>query len=466
MKHEMKGFDRVFFFTFRQHWKGKSFLRATVIVAILCFLLPALILPLVELLEDNSASVPEENPAEWESALERVYVVDTSDTVGVDMSFLNSIPENGFFPHIEYISCEEDSALRAIEEDGEKTLILYLEQRDGGYAVQVLTPEKTVLDAREAMIYTDFINASLHWILAAKLGIELDRADEIYAHIEIAEHRGGMIEEGIADAPPEEEIVTPQEQTRQLLAMILPYFNIMILYFMVLFYGQGVANSVILEKTSKLVDTFLVTVQPVALVMGKLFAITVSGALQLLIWLVSLLGGFGLGAVAVRLLSPDSQMGLLLFIDQIELWGGVFSLPAILISVLMLCSGFLLYCSLAAIGGAMASKPEELSSTNSLFSMVLIISFLCTLYAGGMSAGMSSSEAWLNWVPFTAIFVVPSRVLIGEMTVGGALLSLLAVMAVTFLLVWLAGKVYRLLILYKGKVPKLGDVLKMLGNRS
>ena len=153
-------------------------------------------------------------------------------------------------------------------------------------------------------------------------------------------------------------------------------------------------------------------------------------------------------------------------IDQIELWGGIFSLPAILLSVLMLCGGFLLYCSLAAIGGAMASKPEELSSTNSLFSMVLVISFLCTLYAGGMEAGMSSSAVWLNWVPFTAIFVVPSRVLIGEMTAGSALVSLVLVAAAIFLLVTVAGKVYRMLILYKGKVPKLGDVLKMITNRS
>ena len=251
-----------------------------------------------------------------------------------------------------------------------------------------------------------------------------------------------------------------------MLAMILPYCNIMLLYFMVLFYGQSVANSVISEKTSKLVDTFLVAVRPAAMVMGKLLAIAASGVLQLLLWLSALLGGFGIGAALVRAISPDSSMGLMLLIDQLELWSGMFSLPTVLISVLMLCSGFLLYCALAAIGGSMASKPEELPATNSLFSMVLIVSFLCTLYAGGMSAGMSSSEIWLNWVPFTAIFVVPSRVMIGEMTVGGALLSLALVIVVAFLLVLLAGRVYRMLILYKGKTLKPGDVLKMLGNRS
>ena len=465
MRHELKGFDKVFFFTFRQYWKGKSFLRATVITAALCFLLPALILPLVEMLSRNDPGMPEEHPDAAVFALERVYVADETDTDGIDMNFLNELAGQGRFSEIEYISATADEALKAIEKDASNALILYLSERDGGYVAQILTPEQTELEASEIILYTEFINASLPTVLAMKLGIASDRTNELPAPVVLGEHRGGMVMEPTVEETPEE-IVTPQEQTRQLLAMILPYFNIMILYFMVLFYGQGVANSVILEKTSKLVDTFLVTVRPTALVMGKLFAIAASGALQLLCWLASLFGGFAVGVAAVRLLSPDSQMGLLLLIDQIELLGGIFSLPAILLSVLMLCGGFLLYCSLAAIGGAMASKPEELSSTNSLFSMVLVISFLCTLYAGGMEAGMSSSALWLNWVPFTAIFVVPSRVLIGEMTVGSALISLALVAAAVFLLVTVAGKVYRMLILYKGKVPKLGDVLKMLINRS
>lgn len=465
MRHELKGFDKVFSFTFRQYWKGKSFLRATVITAVLCFLLPALILPLVEMLSSNDPGMPEEHPDAVIFALERVYVADETDTAGIDMNFLNGLDGQGRFSGIEYISVTADEALKAMEGNASNALILYLSERDGGYVVRILTPEQTELEESEIILYTEFINASLPTVLAMKFGIASERANELQAPVVLGEHRGGMVMEPTAEETPEE-TVTPQEQTRQLLAMILPYFNIMILYFMVLFYGQGVANSVILEKTSKLVDTFLVTVRPTALVMGKLFAIAASGALQLLCWLASLLGGFAVGAAAVRLLSPDSQMGLLLLIDQIELWGGIFSLPAILLSVLMLCGGFLLYCSLAAIGGAMASKPEELSSTNSLFSMVLVISFLCTIYAGGMGAGMSSSALWLNWVPFTAIFVVPSRVLIGEMTAGGALISLALVAAAAFLLIMVAGKVYRMLILYKGKVPKLGDVLKMLTNRS
>ena len=47
-----------------------------------------------------------------------------------------------------------------------------------------------------------------------------------------------------------------------LLSMLLPFASLMLLYFLVLLYGQSTAASVILEKTSKLMDLFLVSVEP------------------------------------------------------------------------------------------------------------------------------------------------------------------------------------------------------------
>ena len=101
MKNEMKGFEHVFSFTFLQYWKGKNFLRLTIVMAVLCFLLPAVIMPLTEKLGDGTAAIPEENPDEFEALLERVYVVDVTDSVGVDMSFLNEQNADGCFSDIE-----------------------------------------------------------------------------------------------------------------------------------------------------------------------------------------------------------------------------------------------------------------------------------------------------------------------------------------------------------------------------
>lgn len=55
---------------------------------------------------------------------------------------------------------------------------------------------------------------------------------------------------------------TGEGETMGLLSMLLPFASLMLLYFLVLLYGQSTAASVILEKTSKLMDLFLVSVEP------------------------------------------------------------------------------------------------------------------------------------------------------------------------------------------------------------
>lgn len=131
---------------------------------------------------------------------------------------------------------------------------------------------------------------------------------------------------------------------------------------------------------------------------------------------------------------------------------GLFSVPAMLEAAGLLLAGFLLYCSLSAIGGSMAGKAEDLSSTNVLFSLVLVASFFCCMFAGGMD-GMTSSARWLDYVPFTAILVTPSRVLLGQTSLLGGLVSLALVVVCAGVLTALAGRVYRLMSLYKGNPP-------------
>ena len=211
---------------------------------------------------------------------------------------------------------------------------------------------------------------------------------------------------------------TGEGETMGLLSMLLPFASLMLLYFLVLLYGQSTAASVILEKTSKLMDLFLVSVEPGAMVLGKVLATALAGLLQLAVWAAGLAGGFAIGGAVAR------QTGV--------------TLP--LLEVL---------------------KAEDLSSTNVLFSLVLVASFFCCMFAGGMD-GMTSSARWLDYVPFTAILVTPSRVLLGQTSLLGGLVSLALVVVCAGVLTALAGRVYRLMSLYKGNPPTPRRVLRML----
>ena len=248
-------------------------------------------------------------------------------------------------------------------------------------------------------------------------------------------------------------------QAADVLSMVLPFVSLMLLYFLVLLYGQGTAASVLLEKTSKLMDLFLVSVEPTAMVLGKVLATALAGLLQLAVWAAGLAGGFAIGGAVVR--QTGVTLPLLEVLKGVGRLTGLFSVPAMLEAAGLLLAGFLLYCSLSAIGGSLAGKAEDLSSTNVLFSLVLVASFFCCMFAGGMD-GMTSSARWLDYVPFTAILVTPSRVLLGQTSLLGGLVSLALVVACAGLLTALAGRVYRLMSLYKGNPPSFRRVLRML----
>ena len=118
---------------------------------------------------------------------------------------------------------------------------------------------------------------------------------------------------------------------------------------------------------------------------------------------------------------------------------------------------------MAAIGGAAAGKPEDLSSTNLLFTLALVVSFFCVLYGGGMDLmGSGTGEDWMNWIPFTAILVTPSRLLLGQIPLWMGVCSLGLTVLCALALLWISGKVYRMMALYKGNPPSVGKMFRML----
>ena len=466
MKNELKGLGKIFAFTFERQVKSTGYLVGTIVFALLCFLLPAGIMAAVEYFGGDSDSAVETAAV---SPVQTVYVADETDGAA-DWNLLTQAGSETF-GGISYVTCGSLEEADAQAGQEEHSLILLLEEAkktaqentlsqasngsQNGYQMHLLLPDNTSLSEGDAGDLESFLQANFQIILLQKSGIDPAAAAELLVPATTEVTTVG--EEALSETE------AALESMREVLGMLLPYLNIMILYFLVLFYGQGVANNVIMEKTSKLMDTFLVAVKPTAMVFGKVLAVTAASMLQFVIVAASLIGGFAAGSALVRMINPDSDMLLLLFFDSLSEFQGVLTVPGILLAVVMMVSGFFLYCSLSAIGGSAAGKPEDLSSTNVVFTTVLIVSFLAALYAGGIGSMDSGAFAkWLDFVPFTSILVTPSRIMLGEVSLGMGFVSLLLVLIVSVLCLLLAGKVYRMMALYKGTPPTPAKLMKML----
>lgn len=444
----LKGFGKVFSFTFSQHVKTKGYKLSTILVGLILFLAPLIIIVCAQLFGGSNGGVG----APAATAAGKVFYADVSGGREADLGFLNSLGVPGFADIVYESRPDAESAIEAAErEDG--SLVLIIDKDGGSYGAHVLLPDSSTLQIEDAEGYESFISNAFPYILAVKSGLTQEQLAEAAAPVETVVEPAGAAdgEEGSDD------------MVKMVLSMALPYLNIMFLYFMVIFYGQGVANCVVMEKSSKLMDLFLMAVKPGAMVLGKVLAIALAAVIQFFAWILALLLGFAAGLGAVQLIDPAPSISLSGVLDILKqfLLSGMFTPGGIAVSLLITLSGFLLYCALASFGGSLAGKQEDLASTNMLFTMVLLISFFCALFAGGMMDG-SRPPMWLNWVPFTSILTAPSQVLLGNISplMGVGILAVAAVSAV--LVMMLAGRLYSVLAMYKGNPPSLKRAVGML----
>ena len=445
----MKGLSKVFSFTCRQIMGGKNYKGWTVVLALLFFLIPAVLMPLSERNrpDPDEAGHETDSPRSDEDYLARVkavfYAAETEDGYSWNsLQLIDSIP-------VTRCSSAKE-ALRAAEQFGKGGYALLIREEKGRYSVNALMPDDAETDDLNTAMACANTFANLFPQL---LGEEM----------QITSAQKAVLNAPIGIVYPEAEESDANAALREVANIALPYLNIMLIYFLVLFYGNTVANQVILEKTSKLMDTFLISVKPKAMVMGKVLAAWCTSLLQLGLWIAALVGGCSLGSFLARSIHPNSTMGILRFFSFLGTVMNFYSPLRILIALLIIAGGFLLYCSLAGLAGSFVSKPEELASSMQIFQLVLVASYLVVLLTSLRNISSAPQGiAWYDFVPFTAMMVTPVRLLMGVIPVwaGAACLGITVILAI--LVTYLAGKVYSLMSLYKGSVPKPGEMLKII----
>jgi ABC-type Na+ efflux pump permease subunit len=452
---EFKGFGKVFSFTVGQMMKRKSFRTTFVLIAILCLLAPPLIMSLVEMnaMKEGTAGTGENTAVS--TKIEKVVVVDTDQEHPVDYEILNQ-EGTGDFAKLAYETAADLNA-GVSAAGGGKAVVLFVEksgadEAEERYQINVLLPYGTDIQKKDAEGYESFVSDHFQTILNHKSGLTEEQQEIMENPVQAAAYSMKAAEEGGDQFAP----------VKRVLSFLLPYLLIMGLYFMILFYGQNVANSVLLEKSSKLMDNLLICVKPAALVMGKMLAIFVTGVLQTMFWIICLVGGFTVGCACVRAINPDTTMVLVQFLGSLSLFSGIFSIGGILFAIAVFLAGFLLYCSLAALGGSLASKQEDLGTTNMLFTMALVISFMATLFGGVLEGNITD---WMLYIPFTAVLTAPGEALLGNLSVLQGSISLGILIATTIVVVWVAGRVYTMLVMYKGNPPSFGKIVKMIRNK-
>lgn len=225
-------------------------------------------------------------------------------------------------------------------------------------------------------------------------------------------------------------------------------------YMFVLTYGSMIMNSVIEEKTNRIVEVIVSSCKPFELMMGKIVGVGLVGLTQFAIWIVILLAVLGFTGMFT---DPDSPMEVAMPVIQTL---KSINLVSILFSfVVYFIGGYLLFASLFAGFGSAVDQASDASQ----FMTPIILIMIIALYAGiGCMENPSGDMAvWCSIIPFTSPIVMMVR-LPYEVPLWQQALSIVLLYATAVVMVWLSARIYRTGILLYGKKYSLKEILRWI----
>ena len=236
-------------------------------------------------------------------------------------------------------------------------------------------------------------------------------------------------------SPPPPEVRTlnepdPEAGPKQVAA----YAGSFILYISILMFGQFVMMGVMEEKSSRVVEVVLSRVRPHELLAGKVLGIGVLGLAQLLI----------MGVAALFTVS-------LFDIADVDL--GAISLRILLWIIFWYLLGYSFFSVTYAALGATVSRQEDAQSVAMLPVMLLLPGYFISITA--LENPDSTIATIGSIVPPLSPLVMPIRASLTDVPLWEMLLSIVLVLAATYLLIRLAGRIY------KGSILKIGAKVKL-----
>jgi ABC-2 type transport system permease protein len=269
--------------------------------------------------------------------------------------------------------------------------------------------------------------------------------------------------------------------------MIISMLMSIIIYMFIAMFSGMVMQSVIEEKSSRVVEVLVSSVKATELMFGKIIGVACVALTQFFLWIVLtliLVGGFSAFVGFDSIMGDPAQTEQMMQMSGMASMGGVSAeemmamtqeqsemgailttlkeidwLMMIVAFVIYFALGYLLYASLfAAIGSAVENEAD----TNQLqmpITVPLMLAFFIALYA--FNAPDSPVVWWGSMIPLTSPIVMLARIPFG-VPVWELGLSVALLVATFVACGWVSAKIYKIGILMFGKKTTFKDLWKWL----
>ncbi len=218
---------------------------------------------------------------------------------------------------------------------------------------------------------------------------------------------------------------------------IAPLFTLMLVFLAIMSSAPYMLHSVIEEKQQRIAEVLLGSMSPFDLMAGKLLGSAGAGLTVVLVYAGMAFAGashYGLGAV----LSPSVLL---------------LSLAHVLVALVMFGSLFL-------AAGAAATELKDAQGLMTPLTLIMIIPMMTLAELLGNPDGVLA--VGLSLFPLTAPMILPVRLATTSVPAWQVVVSVLGTLLSTTVIVWAAGRIFRIGILSQGRAPRLSELLRWI----
>lgn len=447
-KTDYRGWQEVFRFSFMQGIKQKSFTGFLIFMSVLLILGPSV----VTLFQSGK------EPEETKVTVEKLYVFDEVNlAINYEDSFEGTELSNiGVEVRTDTTYEEYKKSIEEVEDT--KDLGVQIAYEDMGYfQLNFVRAAKADLSDEECDMVVDTFVAFFEEAKRKAIDVTEEQMAFINQAVDtevlFTDEKGTIIEE--------EEVADGISMDEYFILL----GGIMVCLMIITLNGGSVANAIVTEKSTRVVEYLMINVRPMALIVGKILSSICLTMIQFGVMGVSYL----ISTLLQSSLFSETQISATVnSMSALQAFQGVNAVNVIL-CVLIILMGVLFFSILAGLAGASVSKMEELAEGMKVYQMVQVIGSyigigICVMeMIGGVSPLIINI---CGLIPISTPFIVPAMLLTGRITAGVAFIGFVLLTAITVLLYIFTANVYEAMIFYNGKVLKLKDILAISGVRS
>ena len=441
--NELRGVGRVYRFTLVQHFKN----RANLISLILMLVLSMVTVPLATVMMGTAESPSgESHVADEESSalsdemweVTELYLLDES---GYALAQRIDLP--GSIAVHSLTAAMSDAEIETLAETALYMRLFYFAD-SGTYRIETHTKEGSTLQ------YHEIYNLSLCLTDALEEARLESFTEEEREWLTAIGH--SYAEEGKAD----EVLGDRSEDVGAETSFAVEYAYAILLLMLSMMSSSFIIRAVVEEKSSKLIDLLMISVQPLALLCGKILAMmtVVFGTL------LALAAGVGLSTAVSNVFWNTDVIGGGLESMGVSLAMLNLGWETAIIVLISLVLSYLMYAIMSGIAGASCSSMNDTEAAMMGVTFSVLFGYLVSCVTAAIPNRILATVTSL--IPLVSSFCAPVHYVCGRIGLPILLLSWLIQVVVVLLLARTGAAVYRDLIMYQGKRVRLREMWNMV----